>query len=258
MAFGVAGFYAVKILVGFMSRLLVFGSFDCSRNNSFSQMLAVFTLVMVGVGFSAAAAMSHVKLTSGIAMVLALMFTSIAVLLAVVNFVLGFRGMLQQGIDKEAAVSLWIIIPVITLVGITLYRVGMGMHHNFGTSLEPVKNLALFTTFVGVQLMFALLGFVVMRKLGYFEQFVYGSGKSVGSYALVCPGVAGFVMAFFFIHAGLVSSGLVEKFSLAHLLLLTPLVVLQIQTIWTLFRLNHKLIKRDGLDVVPRKALPAA
>ena len=245
VAFGITGVFALKILMSFMARALSTGSFDCTRNNSLSQLLAVFALTMVGVGFSASAAMSHVALTSGIAMILALMFLSFAALLGVIVLVLGFRGMLQQGVDREASVSLWIIIPIITLAGIAIYRLIMGMHHNFGTEVQPIHNLAMFTVFVSIQILFAMLGFVVMKRLGYFADYLYGSSKSVGAFSLVCPGVAAFVMAFFFIHVGLVGSGLVAKFSITHFVLLAPLVLLQLKTIATLFRLNFKLLKPE-------------
>ncbi|HPE60188.1 MAG: hypothetical protein KDI15_01590 [Thiothrix sp.] len=245
IAFGVAGYYTLLIFVNFMSRVLVTGNFDCARNNSLSQMLSIFAFTMVGVGFSASAAMSQVRLTSGIAMVLALMFLSMAAVVALAQFVMGFRAMFQHGIDREGAVSLWIIIPIITLSGIAIYRIGMGMHHNFGVHLDPVGNLALLSVFVSIQGLFGVLGYVVMRKLGYFREFVSGTGKSVASYALICPGVASFVMAFFFIHAGLVASGLLVKFSPAHLILLVPLVLLQLQTILTLWRLNGKLLSPE-------------
>lgn len=245
LAFGITGFYALKILLSFMTRALTTGSFDCTRNNSLSQLLAVFTLTMVGVGFSAAAAMSQVTLTSGIAMILAVMFLSFAALLGMIVLVLGFRGMLQQGVEREAAVSLWIMIPIITLAGIAIYRLIMGMHHNFGTHVEAIENLIMFTVFVSIQMLFGLLGYVVMKRLGYFKEYLYGQGKSVGAFSLVCPGVAAFVMAFFFIHVGLVGSGLVTKFSIAHFVLLAPLVLLQLETIATLLRLNFKLFKSE-------------
>ena len=263
LAFAVTGYYAFRIFIDFLSRVLVTGSFDCSRNNNLSQMLAIFAFSMVGVGFSASAAMSHNLLTSGIAMVLAVMFITIAVVLAVTKFVLGFRAMFEHGIDREAAVSLWIIIPIITLAGIAIFRVNMGMHHNFGTHIEPIQNMNMFATFVSIQLLFAVLGFVVMKRLGYFDEFIFGKGKSVVSYALVCPGVAGYVLAFFFIHYGLVAAGLVQKYSLVHFMLLVPLVVLQIQTIWTLLHLNKKLLKQEkppvlgGFNLAPAKITSA-
>ena len=88
-----------------------------------------------------------------------------------------------------------------------------------------------------------------MKKLGYFDTYVYGKEKSVGSFALICPGVAGYVLGFFFIHIGLVGTGLLEKNSLAYFFLLVPLVVLQIQTLWGLLHLNNKLLKQQPVLV---------
>ncbi|SEB07265.1 hypothetical protein SAMN05660964_03396 [Thiothrix caldifontis] len=242
LAFAITGWYAVRIFIDFMSRVLVTGHFDCSRNNNLSQMLAIFAFGMVGVGFSAAAAMSKVPLTSGIGFVLSLMFISAAGILAATKLVLGFRSMLEHGIDREASVSLWIIIPIISVTGIALYRLSMAMHHNFGLHVEPIESLGLLTVLASVQILFAVLGYAVMRKLGYFDAYVYGKEKSAGSFALICPGVAGYVMGFFFIHVGLVGTGLLEKNSLAYFFLLVPLVVLQIQTLWAMFHLNNKLL----------------
>ena len=244
IAFGVTGWFAARIFIGFMSRVLVTGHFDCSRNNNLSQMLAIFAFGMVGVGFSAAAAMSHNPLTSGIGFVLSLMFISTAGLLAATKLVLGFRSMLEHGIDRESSVSLWIIIPIITVSGIALYRLSMAMHHNFGMHIEPIQSLGLLTVLISIQLLFAVLGYAVMKRLGYFDAYVFGKEKSAGSFALICPGVAGYVLGFFFIHIGLVGTGLLEKNSLAYFFLLVPLVVLQIQTLWGMLHLNNKLLKQ--------------
>ncbi len=248
LAFAVTGYFALAIFMRFFSRVLVHGSFDCSRNNNLSQMLAIFAFSMISVGFSAAAAMSHTKLTSGVGIILAVIFLTIAVLLAVTKFVLGFRAMFEHGIDREGAVSLWIIIPIITLTGITLFRIGMGMHHNFGAEVHPIHQLAMFASFGGAQLLFGVLGYMVMKRLGYFKDYIHGQARSIASYALICPGVAAFVMAFFFIHIGLVRSGLVDKYSVTHMILLAPLLYLQVKTILTLFRLNGKLLNREQTE----------
>lgn len=242
IAFGLVGLYAGHIFITFLSRVLIHGSFDCSRNNNLSQMLAIFAFGMIGVGLAAPAAMSHVQLTSGIAMVASILFITIAALLAFTKLILGFRAMFEHGIDREASVSLWIIIPIITVTGLALYRLTMGMEHNFGVQHEPVEILVFFAVLVSVQVLFALLGYNVMNKLGYFSQYLYGKAKSAASFALICPGVAAYVLAFFFIHKGLVATGLLEINSVAYLLLLLPLVVLQVKTITTLFRLNSKLL----------------
>jgi hypothetical protein len=242
VAFVIIGYYAVRIFTEYSARVLTQGSFDTTKNNNLSQMLGVFAFTMVAVGFSASAAMSHNIITSGIGMIFAILFTSIAVIFAVIKIVTGFYAMLEHGADKEASVSLWIMIPIMTLIGITVYRLSMAMHHNFGAEVVAVSHMVWFTFVVSVQIAFGVLGYAVMKKIGYFESFLSGDEKSPSSYALVCPGVAGVVMSFFFIHKGLVSLGLVSQFSAVYLLLLLPIVVLQFKTILVYFKLNKKLI----------------
>lgn len=237
------GLYALQIFIRFFSRILTTGHFDCSRNNNLSQMLAIFAFAMVGVGFAAPAAMSHDPLMSGISMIFSIIFLSTAALFALIKFVLGFRAMMEHGIDTDSSVSLWIIIPILTLIGITLYRLSMGMHHNFGTHRDAIDGLVLFSIIGGLQLLFGLLGYVVMKHLGYFKKFIAGTARNASSYALICPGVAGYVLAFFFIHQGLVATDLVEQFSIGYFVLLVPLFLLQVKTIKVLFRLNQKMVQ---------------
>lgn len=242
IAFGIIGVYAVLIFTRYFSRILITGGFDCTRNNNLSQMLAIFAFSMVGVGFSASAAMSHNTTTSGIGLIFALLFISTAIVLALMKFVLGFRAMFEHGIDRESSVSLWIMIPIITLIGIAIFRLSMAMHHNFGTHLDPVSSLVLFASLVSVQLLFGLLGYMVMKQLNYFKDYVKGPESSVASYALICPGVASYVLAFFLIHKGFVASGLLVPFSPLYVVLIMPLIYLQYKTISTLFTLNDKIL----------------
>ncbi|PID50421.1 MAG: hypothetical protein CR991_01440 [Proteobacteria bacterium] len=244
VAFAAIGIYGIRTFVDFFSRILVHGQFDCSRNNNLSQMLAIFAFAMIGVGFSAPAAMSTNTLTSGIGMILSLLFLSGSGVLAFTKMVLGFRSMLEHGIDKEGSASLWIIIPIITVSGIALYRLGMAMHHNFSMHIERIQMLVFFSILISIQIMFAVIGYSVMKKLGYFSTYISGEGKSKSSFSLICPGVAAFVLAFFFIHIGLVGNGLLEKNSVAYWVFLLPLVALQFKTLATLFQLNKKLLAR--------------
>jgi hypothetical protein len=243
VAFSIIGYYAIRIFTDYATRVLTTGSFDTRKNNNLSQMLGVFAFTMVGVGFSASAAMSHNIITSGIGMIFAILFTSIAVIFAIIKIVTGFHSMLEHGADKETSVSLWIMIPIMTLIGITVYRLSMAMHHNFGAEFVAVSHMTWFTFVVSIQTIFGVLGYTVMKKMGYFKSFLSGEEKSPSSYALVCPGVAVVVMSFFFIHKGLVSLNLVSQFSPVYLLLLLPVVVLQFKTILVYFKLNKKLIK---------------
>jgi hypothetical protein len=51
--------------------------------------------------------------------------------------------MFEHGINKEAAVSLWIVIPIPTILGIAWLRITMGLHHNFGLPLHPWHHINL-------------------------------------------------------------------------------------------------------------------
>lgn len=67
------------------------------------------------------------------------------------------------------------------------------------------------------------------------------------TYAAICPGVAFVVPGNFFINNGLVNAGFIDRFSVTYFLLYVPLVVVQIQTIVVIFKLNRKLLSNgDG------------
>lgn len=245
LAFFSIGIVALRLLGSFMSRVLTSGTFDCARNNSLSQMIAVLALSMVSVGFAASAAMSHTLLTVTVGMLGSIFFLSAAILLGLVSLVLGFRSMLEHGIDQEASMSLWVLIPILTLMGITWIRLSHGLHHHFATEASPASFLVLTSAFLSLQLLFGALGYSVMRRVNYFQDFVRGERKSPGSYALICPGVALFVFGMFFIHAGLLKNGVITSFSAAHLLLLAPLVYVQALTIRVMLKLDRKLLRRE-------------
>jgi len=177
LAFLLVGIYAGAIFLAFFSRVIAYGNFDCERNNSLSQMLSIFAFSMVGVGMSASAAMSHQPVTSGLGIIFASFFTSIVITLGVIKIVLGFRSMLSNGINYEASVSLWIVIPVLTIFGITVNRISMGLVHNFGAGVHPWFHVIFFSALAAMQLLFGLLGYAVMKRLGYFSEFISGEGE---------------------------------------------------------------------------------
>lgn len=240
IAFGLIGVYALKIFLEFFGRLLADGGFDFGKNNSLSQMLSVFAFSMIAVGFSASGAMSKNETVSIIGILLATAFISIALLLLILKLILGFHSMLSQGINKEAAVSLWILIPILTILGIAYYRITMGLYFNFDASKDNISNLLLFTSIFSLQLFFGFMGHAVMKRLNYYDEFISGKGKSAVAYAAVCPGVALFVMSNFLINKGLVASGMVEQFSVVYLALYIPLIWLQLKTILVFWRLTYR------------------
>lgn len=239
LSFMFIGIYALKIFFAYFGRLLVEGGLSFDKNNSLAQMLSVFAFAMIAVGFSASGAMSQNESVSIIGILLATVFLSIALLLLLLNLVLGFHSMLGTGINKEAAISLWIMIPILTIVGITLYRISMGLYFNFDGDKNSISNLLLFSSIFSLQLFFTFIGLTVMKRINYYEEFIKGNSRSAVAFAAICPGVALFVMSNFLINKGLVATGVIDQFSLVYFALYVPLVWIQVKTILVFLRLSY-------------------
>jgi hypothetical protein len=242
LAFAAIGAYAMRIFLDFMGRILVEGGFNSAKNNSLGQMLSVFAFGMIGVGFSASAAMTGNAATATVAFIGSAFFIVAALIFGAIMMVLGFRSMIDHGADRETAPTLWIVIPFVTVVGIAIYRLNMMLDHGFGVDWAAGSVFAFLGYLLAVQLLFGVFGYAILKRFGYFGHYVAGEGRSPGAFALICPGVAIFVFANFFINQGLVAIGVVDKFSIAYLLLYLPLVAVQLKTIQVYFRLNGKLL----------------
>ena len=239
-AFLAIGAWALKMYGGFLAHRITKGGIDCEKNNSFAQMLPAFALAMVSVGLSAPAAMSTAPLTVGISIVLATFFAVAAVLIGVTKMVLGLRAIMEHGVAEEAAPTLMIAIPILTVLGIGWLRVSHGMHTSFEAHTAPVETLAGLTKILSAQLIFLGLGLAVLARIGYHGRYITGQIASAGSYALVCPGVALSVMVHFWLNKGLVATGLVAKFGLAYWTISGVAVAFQVAMIALVFALNRK------------------
>lgn len=244
-AFFAIGVMAIRTFLGYFGRAVASGHFDCTRNNHLSQLQAVMTFAMLGVGFAAPAAMSTLKITIAVSILGAIFFLVAAAVMGVVLLTLGFRGMLEHGLAVEAAPSLWVLIPTLTLAGIALVRINHGLHTAFEAHSEPYSMFLLTGAIFGLQLFIGIIGYAVMSQVGYFRSYVWGKGRSPGSYALICPAVALTVFGMFFVHMGLVQNGLLVKYSVAHIVAMLPLAAVQLLGIVTMFRLDGKLIRPD-------------
>lgn len=248
LGFLAVGFYAVRIFVGYYSRFIHDGNFDFDRNNNLSQTLGTFSFSMVAVGLAAPGAMSHNLTINALSSFFAIMFATFAIIIGLIKLVIGMKSILRLGISTETSPSLWMFIPISTILGITGVRLLSGFYHNFlHQPLHPVIFFMMISLLMGVQLFFGLVGLSVMRKNSYFKDFINGDRKSPGSYSLICPGVASVVLGMFFIYFGLVKTGVTDIFSVPYFIVLAPLVYVQFITIRTLFKLNKKLIPRKGL-----------
>ncbi len=248
LAFVAIGFYALKLLSGFFGRVLTRGGFDLMTNNSFAQLLPSFALSMVAVGLAAPAAMSNNMAVVAASFALSTFFMIAAVTVAVVALVLGFHSMMQHGTAPEAAPTLMIVIPIMTVIGIALIRMNHGLHTQFDVHTVAADNFVMFTRIVALQVLFGLLGMLVLRRQRYFDTYLKsGSAPSAGAYALVCPGVALSVMLHFWVNKGLVASGVIAKFSTAYWALTMPALFFQVLMIVLVFRL-HRINFSQGSD----------
>jgi hypothetical protein len=240
LSFLIIGYYAIKIFLYYFSRILQTGNIDCTNNNNLSQLISIFAFAMIGVGFGAPGAMSHYLAINAIGLFASIFFISIAILLIAIKLILGFKNMFEQGVSSEASPSLWIMIPILTIIGIAFIRISFGLDHHFNKPLETATLFMLTSTVFSLQIIFGLLGYKVMKDIGYFKTYISGDKKSPVSFALICPGVAIMVFGMFFINFGLMSNGVIEKYSLVYFLLILPFTYIQFKTISVFIKLKTK------------------
>jgi len=244
LAFLAIGVYALRIFVDYFSSFMIKGEFDYTKNNNLSQMMGIFAFSMIAVGFAGPAAMTHLKTVSAISLFFCVFFLTLAISLAFIKFTLGLKSIFRYGISKEGSATLWIAIPILTVMGIAMVRMFFGLSHNFDTH-GNMSSLFIFTSaIISLQAIFGIIGYVVMKRIGYFQDYLYGDKKSAGVYALICPGVAIFVFGMFFIFYGLIKNGIITRFSPAYFVILIPFTVIQLKTAITLLKINRKLLTK--------------
>lgn len=239
-AFAATAVLAMMQIGGFLGRAFTKGGFNLAANTSFAQVLPAFAVAMVGVGFSAPAALSGNAAIVGTALIASSLLLVISVLWAAVAVVLGVSAMLQHGANAESAPTLLILVPLMTVLGILVLRQDHGLHVHFGSHSSAGETLMMLTQVLSVQIAFGLSGLAVLRAQGYARRYLRGDAASVGSYALICPGVALSVMMQFWINKGLVGAGLIAKFGAAYWALSTVAVGFQLAMIVLFLLLNRR------------------
>lgn len=237
VAFLTIGLYALKILGDYYSRIFVEGGFKSSENNNFAQMIAIFALAMIAVGVAGPGAMSEHKEINAIGIFVSIFFLSISMLLILLKITSSFKSILDHGIDKATSVSIWMMIPILTLIGISFVRIIKGFHYGFDTELSAEKLFVLTSVILSLQILFGYIGYKILKRNGYFEEYSKGTKANAGSFALICPGVASFVFGMFFLFFGLVHNGFLTLGSPMFFVLLAPFILIQLQTLRVFFRL---------------------
>lgn len=241
LVFLLLGIWASRIYLSFFGHILQHGSFDNSSNNSLAQLLPSFAFVMIGVGLSAPAALSHNKMVIAISSILALFFITTALFLGLIKLIIGMNDMFKEGASLSSLPTLWVVIPILTTATIAIMRINHGLH-----TLELSQggsNFVLLVSVFSLQIMFVLMGLAVMKRMNYFKLLLERKENSPVSFALICPGVALVVLGHFFINNAMVTSGIIEKFDIVYAGLSFSLIVVQLMTGWILVRLARDHFK---------------
>ena len=239
IAFLAVGTWAFKLYGELFVRAMS-GKFNMDANGSFAQVLPAFTFVMVGVGLAAPAAMSTTPAIVGTAIVLSSVFLAAGLFITVIKTISGFHQMFSKGIGEAALPTLWILVPIITIVSIALMRIDHGVAHTLHDA-DASSWLLFLSLMVGLQTFVLFLGYRAMALFDYMPRMFAGEVKVPGAFSLICPGVAYSVLFQFFINKGLVAAGVITKFGLAYGILTVVPLALTAVTIVLYLRLNRTL-----------------
>lgn len=242
LAFSAIGIWALNLYGRYMSRMLVNGGYRSEEHNHLSPLIAVFTFAMLSVGFAAPAAMSHSQTVSALAGTLSILFLVLAILTGFLVLISGLQAMLQFGLQPQATPSIWMLVPIMTLLGIEWVRMQHGLSHHFSAQVEPGRLFMMLTAIFMLQLGIILLGYKVMQLNGYLKAHFRGDQRHPVSFGLICPGVALFVMGMFWWHLIWVASGIVAAFSPVYWLGITALAIVQFFTLAALLHLTRRLL----------------
>jgi hypothetical protein len=138
-----------------------------------------------------------------------------------------------------------------TVLGIMVLRQDHGLHTTFEVHTTAGETMVFLAKLLAVQLVFLGLGMTVLRRQGYFKDFVLGQKTSAGSYALVCPGVALSVMLHFFVNKGLVAAGVITKYDVTYWSITAIALIAQFAMVALVFRLNRQHFATSEAAAVP-------
>jgi len=157
----------------------------------FGWLLQPFALAMLAVSGSGVAALAHDPMVSKAAFFLSLIPFTMAGFLLLVKLVSVFRSQYRLGKpDKvEFLPSFFIIIPIATLLAITLFRYGHFFDHQFGGHL-PKAYFALVTAGAwAFELWYLVLGLFLLK--GYMKNHLFNMRYfDESQWGLICPMVA--------------------------------------------------------------------
>lgn len=253
IAFLAIGVWSIRLYARLYSHAMS-GHINIGGTPSFAQVLPAFTFAMVSVGLAAPAAMSHTPWVVGVSLAFSTFFAVAAIIIAVLKTAMALSHMLTKGVEESALPTLWIWVPILTVLAITFMRQDHGVSHTLelgvaGQWLTPLLIV------VSAQVFVLLLGAFAMHNHQYLQKVWRGDVKGAPVFALICPGVALSVSLHFLINKGFVAAGLVSKFGIAYgVLNVLPLAVM-IVTIIVFMRLTRNFAQERASLALHEHAL---
>jgi hypothetical protein len=186
----------------------------------FGWLLVPFALGMTAVSGAGVAALAHDPIIARTAFFLSLIPFSMASFLLLVKLLSIFRTQYRQGLSEriESLPSFFIVIPIVTLLAITVFRYGHFFDHHFTGTQLPEGFFALVTGLGwAFELWYLALGLVLLG--GYLKNYLFNLNYfDESQWGLVCPMVAMSVLGAF-VYKTLLPSPVVMWVSVAFLFL---------------------------------------
>lgn len=201
-----------------------------ATNNTFVTVLPAFAFAMVSVGLAAPAAMSQVETTQFISIFTSLFFFVLALFIATFNGLGSFRAIQEQGIADDALPTLWIWVPLGTVLMIAWIRLTHGME-GVGLIDHGHASIFLFVIFA-LQSSVLLFGYQMKKRADYFQRLKGGELVKPAAYAMICPGVAYAVSIQFLVNKGLAADHIIDKFSPTYWTLTSAALVVTAVTMY--------------------------
>ncbi len=188
--------YTLVMAIKIQSLSLARG-FDVSKVH-FGWLLVPFALGMTSVSGSGIAALAHGSTVANIAFFMSLIPFTMAIFLLSVKLFSLFKEHYQTGLSQkvEFLPSFFIVIPIITLLSITLFRYGHFLDHQLGGHLPKAYFTVVTTGGWAMMFWYIALGIVLLKdywknnlfNMKYFDESQWG---------LICPMVAFAVLGSF-------------------------------------------------------------
>jgi hypothetical protein len=246
LVFLALGVWAMRLYARILRRATQ-GHVNLGGAASFAQVLPAFTFAMVAVGLAAPAALSETPWVVALSLVLSTFFAVSALVIAVIKTSIALSRMFSEGLDESALPTLWIWVPVLTVLSITFMRQDHGVTHTLGLASQGDWLMPLLLV-VSAQVFVIVFGAIAMQSYAYLPRILRGEIHNAPAFSLICPGVALSVSLQFLINKGFVAAGVITKFSATYWALSAVPMVLTVMTIWVFFRLMHGFLKeRDTL-----------